>query len=110
MHFDLDFGVPRALDAVTIDCSFDQWTLQLGLEGRPPGGGWKRLAVEARKSENAPLPDLRRAAVRQIAARGITHVLLHNTDFGAPDFRDRTADWGLRLLGEVEDWRLYAVN
>ena len=82
----------------------------------PPISGTMRLELEGPAnrrrggSEIPPAPDLRAAAVREIARRGITHILLRDGDFGAADFRDRTAEWGLRLAGEMEGWRLYAVK
>jgi hypothetical protein len=110
MHFDLDFGEPREIDGVTLDCAHDQWSLGLELAGQDAAGRWKTLSTSPRQSENAPLPDLRRAAVREIVARGITHLLLRDSDFGAADFRDRAHDWGIRLIGETEGWQLYALN
>jgi len=110
MHFDVDFGEPRELDSLALNCAHDQWGLELRLEGETSPGRWTLLAAAARKSENAPLGDLRRAAVREIRARGITHVLIRDADFGADDFRARTQDWGMALAGEAEGQRLYALS
>src|SRR5207248_10509053 len=110
MRFGFDFGTPREIDSLTLDCARDQHGLMLELEGQDPDGYWKPLATRVTRSENAPSPDLRATAVREIAARGITHVLMRDSDFGAHDFRDRSADWGLRLLADQEGWQLYAVK
>jgi hypothetical protein len=110
MHFDLEFGGPTEVDAVALDCANDQWTMRVQLEGAEKAGRWELLAAAPRRSEIAPAADLRAAAVREIARRGITHVLLRDVDFGADDFRDRTAEWGLRVAGEAEGWRLYEVK
>ena len=80
------------------------------MRGEEAPGQWKLLAATPRRSENTPPADLRAAAVREIARRGITHILLRDADFGAADFRDRTDAWGLRMAGEAEGWRLYAVK
>ncbi len=98
MHFDVEFGGPIEVDAVALDCCQRSVDMQCSLEGR------EVTALEAagsapRRSETPPAADLRAAAVREIARRGITHVLLRDADFGADDFRDRTAEWGLRAGG-----------
>lgn len=106
MYFDLRFDAPRELDAVEIDCAHDQWGMRLRLQD--PSGAV--LAAEPRQSEIAPFPDLRAAAVAEIRRRGITHVVIRDTDFGAQDFRDRAPDWGLIQVGEAEGHRLYALR
>jgi hypothetical protein len=110
MYFELDFGAVREIDSVTLDCAHDQWNVRLELEGRNAEGRWNLLTANPRKSENEPLTGLRAVAAREVAARGITHLLLRNSDFGAGDFRDRASDWGMRLAGAVEDWRLYSLK
>lgn len=110
MHFDVEFGDPLEVDAVALDCANDQWKMRVRLEGEDAAGHWKLLAAAAQRSETAAPADLRAAAIREIAGRGITHILLRDADFGAADFRERTAEWGLRMAGEAEGWRLYAVR
>jgi hypothetical protein len=102
MHLDAEFGDPIDLDAVAVDCSSDQWNMRITLDGLE--------TAAPQRSELPPAADQRAAAVRELARRGITHVLLRDADFGAADFRDHAADWGLRLAGQVEEWRLYAVQ
>jgi hypothetical protein len=107
MHIALDFKAVWAVDQLTLDCAHDQWNLRLQIEGQDVDGHWKLLTAEPQKSENPPLAYPRRQAMRELFARGITHLLLRDSDFGAADFRERTSVWGLRLLGRVEDWSLY---
>jgi hypothetical protein len=100
MYFEVTFAQPREIDAVAIDCAHDQWNVRLSVEG----------AGEPVKSEIDRLPDLRAAAIEEIGKRGITHLLVRDSDFGAEDFRTRRAQWGILQVGEADDWRLYALR
>lgn len=53
--------------------------------------------------------DLRRAATNEVRTMGITHLLVQDGQYGADDFRKRSASWGLALLGEAGGYRLYSI-
>jgi hypothetical protein len=106
LRLDLEFPKPHEIDAVTLDGAHDQWSLRLHVEdenGRPLPARFQRIEIPA-------LPDLRAAAVREIARRGITHLLMRDTDFGADDFRLHAAAWGITPAGTAREWRLYRLQ
>ena len=57
-----------------------------------------------------PPPTLRRAAIRELQARGIGYVLVADSDFGARDFIERSALWGVVEVGQAAGRRLYLLH
>jgi hypothetical protein len=110
MYLEARFGEAREIDAVALDCAHDQWGMQLRVEAEESPGHWQLLPADPVQSEDPPPPDLRAAAVRELKRRGITHLLIRDTDFGAADFRSSAAGWGLDPVGQVEEWRVYAIR
>jgi hypothetical protein len=110
MYLEARFGEAREIDAVALDCAHDQWGMKLRVEGEESSGRWRLLSADPVQSENPSPPDLRAAAVRELQRRGITHLLVRATDFGAADFLSAAAAWGLDPVGEVKEWRLYAIR
>jgi hypothetical protein len=40
-------------------------------------------------------------------ARGVHYLMIQDTDAGAQDFAEDPQSWGLKLIGRVDDERLY---
>lgn len=107
---EVDFGSPRAISAVTLDMSADQWTVRMRLEGRAEKGDWQLLSAEPVRSERPPPLGLRRMAVDEIKRAGVTHLMVVEGDFGWEDFRDHEDLWGIREAGRVDNVRLYRLE
>ena len=110
MFLEVDFGKPTTIDSVRLDCSGDQYLVRTKLEGQEPSGTWKTLADSPQQAELPPPPRLRRAAIEEVQARGINYLVIQDSDFGADDFRQKAALWGIRLVGERRGLRLYELN
>jgi hypothetical protein len=54
--------------------------------------------------------DLRKAAIQELKRNGIGYVLVPDSEFAAPDFRDNTPLWGIHQLAETGGNRLYQVE
>ena len=109
MFVEADFNGVRRADSVLIETSPNQPDLHLSLMGQDPAGRWKTLAAEAQMS-TADAPELRRAAVQELKRRGIGYVLLFDADLAAADFRQNTALWGVREVGQSDGSRLYELQ
>ena len=102
MFIEVDFGAERAVDRVVVESSPETAQSRMRLDFAPDAS---HLEVEAA----APL-GLRREAVEILRARGITHLLVNDADFGTTDFFERRDDWGLTVVGERAGSRLYALR
>jgi hypothetical protein len=99
MYVEADFDSLRQADSVVLETSPNQPDLHLQLMGENPAGQWKTLATEPQMS-NLAAPELRRAAAQELRRHGIGYVLLFDADVAAADFREHTALWGAREVGQ----------
>jgi hypothetical protein len=49
-------------------------------------------------------------AVRELKARGVTHLLIWDSDFGADEIRVNSLVWGVTQVREMGPVRLYKLN
>jgi hypothetical protein len=100
MYFELDFGKPLAIDAVTFDSPNAQAPMRFELDG-----------VEAQSSAVPVRPDLRRLATAALHREGIGYVLVDPTLLGAEDFKTNPEAWGIRFVDEASNGvRLYRLE
>jgi hypothetical protein len=110
MYLEVDFGKPQAVDSVLLECSRDQFEVRVKLEGQDGAGKWIELASKPEEGEAPPLPDLRRAAMQELKARGVGYLLYMDKDWGAKELRRDSVEWGITLVGTVDDSRLYRID
>lgn len=104
----IDFATTEVADALRIETAPNQFGMRLELEGQDTTGNWNRLA-SAPEIVNVPAPDLRRAAAEELKRRQIDYLLFFDGEFGADDFRQNAAQWGVRQVGEYRGTRLYQL-
>jgi len=110
MSLSVEFGTPEISDSVLLECSHDQYKIQLKLEGMDESGKWIALAG-APEATDIPEPlGLRRAVVEEVKARDIHYMLVLDTDFGAADFQNRSNVWGITMLGDHRGAKLYHLD
>lgn len=110
MFLEVDFGREQLLDAVSVDCSADQYEVRLKLEAQERSGQWRTL-VDAPQQEELPRPlGLRREAIQEVRALGVGYLVALDSDFGAGDFRDNARLWGLTPLGRRGPAALYELQ
>jgi hypothetical protein len=109
MYVEAAFDGIRELDSVLLETAPNQPGMRLRLMGQDPAGQWKNLAGEPDISY-ADAPELRRAAVQELKRRGVGYVLLFDADMAAADFRQNTALWGVREVGQSGGARLYELQ
>ncbi|HWQ55220.1 MAG TPA: glycosyltransferase family 39 protein [Bryobacteraceae bacterium] len=109
MSVEVDFGKPRNVDRVLLECSHDQYKIRLRLEGQDEAGKWIPLADEPEQADAPLVEGLRRAATEELKQRGIRYILVWDSDFGADDFRTRPGEWGLGLVGKAPGATLFQI-
>jgi len=109
MFVEIDFGKPEVLDEVVLEMAYaSQAKLQIEVLGER--GRWVPLSDT---SEIVPLDlpaGVRRAATRELKARGISYLLINDTDFLADDMRKYATFWGLTELTAVPGIHLYQID
>jgi len=110
MFVEVDFGAPARVDRVALDSSRDQYKTRLRLEGADASGAWRTLATDPVETELARPLGLRRATALELKFRGASYLLVHESDFGAEDYRARSEEWGFTELGESWGFRLYRID
>jgi hypothetical protein len=110
MEIAADFSGAQTIDRVVLECSHDQWKTRLKLQGAAAAGVWKDLAGEPEATNSETDWSLRRAAVVAARARGITHLLVGAGDYGSEDYFHNRTEWGMDLVGEALNARLYRLR
>ncbi len=110
MFIEVDLGRAELIDSVNVDASADQPQVRLRLVAQDLSGRWRTLAEQPQTVELPSPLGLRRAAVQELLARGVGYLVMHDSDFGAQDFRDNAELWGLKLLGQRGTGRLYELS
>jgi hypothetical protein len=110
MFLEVDLGEPKLVDQVNLLTSSDALQNQVYLRGMDAGGGWRDLSVPPSTTPVHVTGNLRAEAVRELLAHGIQYLLITPAAFGANDFRENAAAWGIRMIGESEGARLYRLD
>jgi hypothetical protein len=110
MYFEIDFGVPIDMDMVRVEAPRGQWQVKIALDGRDGSGVWKTLGDFGDHIDVPPPGRLRHLATETARNRGIAYLLIYDYDFAAQDVRERTAEWGMTLVGERGTAKLYKLE
>ena len=110
MYVEIRFPQPRTLDGVNLDVSTDQYAAVMALEGRDEAGAWRRIEVKETSYGLAPPLGLRRAAMQELKAAGVTHLLVAEGDYHWDDYEQKADRWGLRKVAQVDVTRLYKLE
>lgn len=110
MFIETDFGRDETIDAARVECSRDQYKIRMKLEGMDATGRWITLSDTPEITDVAVPAGLRSQAVRELKARGVTHLLIWDSDFGADEIRVNSLVWGVTQVREMGPVRLYKLN
>ena len=105
-----DFGENRLVDQVDVETSADHWKTRIRLLGSVDGASWKPLADKFEELPLQPWKFSRQMVTLEMAARGVHYLLIDRGDFGAQDIFDDPGFWGLKLIGEAGQSRLYYIE
>ena len=110
MSLTLDMMQARMVDGVELTLTADQAGPSLRVEGEAGGGKWVELS-KSPEVKAAPVPySLRRDAMTTLKQAGLHYFLVNTDAYGAEDLRGNAEYWGLTLIGESGDTRLYRIE
>jgi hypothetical protein len=102
---EIQFGAATSTDTVVVEAAPDQPGVRLRLDTSDG-----RVLSAAPEVQDLPLPpEMRRAAAGELRRRGIGYLLVMDGEFGADDLRARTAEWGIREVGQYKGARVYQL-
>ncbi len=110
MYIDTDFGRPETVDEVRIETSTDAASALLQAEAMDEHGTWVKVAGKPEVQEHDVPGSLRRAATRELHARGVNYLFVEDTNYGAADFRKDPQAWGLTVVAAGSGATLYQVS
>jgi hypothetical protein len=107
----LEVELPVAVEADRVEATTSQSEIQYGLQLDWEAAGGAIQTVQQATERGLPPPlGMRREVTRLLKQDGITHLLVADYDFGSGDLRTRQEEWGIALIGEAGDIRLYAIR
>jgi hypothetical protein len=110
MFLEADFGKPKLVDEVRLFVSSDALCNHLHLRGAAVDGVWRDLPVLQSAMPVLLQNNPRAEATHELAARGIHYLLVTPTTFGANDFDENAAAWGMRKIAESPGAHLYRLD
>jgi hypothetical protein len=110
MYLEIDLGKEQVFDRITVQTPRRFLAPQMRVEACEPSGVCALLENSAANLEIPPPSRLRRKAVQELKLAGITHLLVHEGDFGSEDFRDAWEHWGLSPVAESPGAVLYRID
>jgi hypothetical protein len=108
MFVEVDLGSEETITAVELHITPDQGYMKWQLEGET-AGHWTVLNADPQSTALGKM-DLRKAAIQELKRNGIRYLLVTDSEFAAPDFRDNTLLWGIHLLAATGGNRLYQAE
>ena len=109
MFIEVEFPAPLEADEVLLEISRDQTLGQMTVEGYDSYGNHYILSSNPIETEIAPQVALRLAATQELLRRGIDYILLFDNNYGYEDVRRNARYWGLELVSEKGNARLYRL-
>jgi hypothetical protein len=105
MYLNIDFGKPTRVDRVDLYVPHSQREAVVRAEG-------DGRAIEANFSQDiVPLPSrMRRAAMEELKANGISWLVFRDEEFMADDLLGRSKLWGVRQVAERNGFRLWHID
>jgi hypothetical protein len=104
-----DFGEQIKLSGAVASIAGDN-PLTAGRVDVEIAGRWQTVAEKAHETPVPPPTNSRRNAIEDLKRFGITHLVVDSGDFLQVDmFRNRSA-WGITLIGETSNARLYRLD
>jgi hypothetical protein len=106
---EIRFGRAETIDAVVVESAAEGYS-KLRLEGRGSDGRWVELAAQPQTVDVDPPRGMRLAATREVKARGVSHLLIQETDFFYQDALRHLRYWGLTEIGQANGTHFYRID
>lgn len=109
-YLDVDFGAPTPVDQVILETSNQStWPMHLEVQALDPSGHWRTLTDVLDIQQRAVRGSIRRQATYEMHRRGVDYLLEFDSAWGASDFSDDPAAWGLEVAARSSQATLYKV-
>jgi hypothetical protein len=110
MYVKVDFGSPQVLDRVLVESTTDCTLYSVRLDTMSGEGTWRTVADQPQLRELSPPLFMGMAAMREMRMRGIDYLFIRQDDVGYAELRENPGKWGLTLMGEANNGRLYRLD
>jgi hypothetical protein len=110
MFLEADFGEPKELDGVRLLVPADALRAQIHLRGMDANGSWRDLPARPNVDDAHITGHPRVDAIRELVAHDIHYLLVTPGAYGANEFNENPAAWGIQEAGEAEGARLYRLD
>jgi F5/8 type C domain/Dolichyl-phosphate-mannose-protein mannosyltransferase len=108
MYLDVDFGHSEMVDEVRME---HEWNYKTRAEVQSyEAGTWVKVAENPESTPIDPPAYLRKAATRELLARGVRYMLVTDDNYAASDIRDDPEFWGLSQIASGSGIRIYRVE
>ncbi len=104
-----DFPQPVRMDRIGVDQIEDQRWMQL-YPSADVNGRWTTLQAQETAALVPRRPDLRMAIRDAMKAAGVRWILIRDGDYEADDLRVNSPYWGITLVGQVYEYRLWRLD
>lgn len=110
MYLEVDFGGPQKVDSLSVQTPPDFLEPEIRVEAMDNGGKWILVGGAPADTVLPISVALRRSATAELKSRGVRYLLIGYDDLGSADFLQHAAVWGIRLLGDAGECRLYYIE
>jgi hypothetical protein len=110
LYLEIDFTGPTTVSGVIASISGDNpaTTGRVDIETSP--GRWQTVADKPVETPAPKVVNARRNAIDDIKRYGITHLVVDRNEFISFDLFRNQAAWGITLVGETDNGRLYRLD
>ncbi len=108
-YVQVDFHREEVADTVLIEAAPNQSGIRLKLDGQDDSGRWVPLTAAPAITDAAAPLGLRRAAMAELRRRGVGYILSFADERETQDLRANPDLWGLRLVGQDKETKLFQL-
>ena len=107
---EITLGSGEHVDRVVVESTRDQYPARMSLEVAGQTGPWMQIGDDPVEIAGGRIASARRAAIEELKREGFTHLMVEAGDFGSEDFYMRARRWGIELVAERGNARLYKLS
>lgn len=110
MYIEIDLPRSQKIDSVVVESSGDTAATKIKVDAAAEDGKWTTLADAPIESTRRSRVSLRQAASAELKARGVRYLLITDDNIGATDFQLYSRLWGMQLIAQRGQARLYYIE
>lgn len=110
MFVEIDFGREEAIDEVSADLAHNQSSLPWRLDGETWPARWEALQATPAAVDIPAPQNLRGSAVEELKSNGIHWLVVHDYEYCAKEYLERSKDWGFTQVAFSNGYRLWRLD